>query len=302
MNMNQKEIIENVAFSVGPLLALVSARFGLRAWLRFEIAAAFILATVLVASPNLIFDYILHSSVSLKGYHLFLCSLYACYLVYGVLSVIFLLNSEDEAIFSGHLWSKIVANALILIENVYTYKSSFHWNYKLLCSSGSFALFSLLISGYFYVSTKKPRSSNRFADRVNSIAKLESFMVLTAGLTMFAFPDLAMVGLKGPNETYRSLCRTCGILLFSFSFESFAIADFIYLKDKKTFMLTRLIGSVLELAVILAGHYYFKVFPLVPEAAILIAVNMAYNFLVFYGHFVTVVVVQKPPVNASKSE
>jgi len=50
--MNQKEIIENIAFSVGPLLALFSARFGLKAWLHFEIAAAIILGGVLLISPN----------------------------------------------------------------------------------------------------------------------------------------------------------------------------------------------------------------------------------------------------------
>ena len=137
----------------------------------------------------------MNNSASLKNYHLFLSSLYGCYLIYGVLGVYFLLNSQDEAIFSGHLWSKIVANALILIENSYSYNSSFHWNYKLLCSSGSFALFSLLISAYFYANTKRPRSTNQFQDRVNNVARLESFIVLTAGLIMFAFPDFAMVNL-----------------------------------------------------------------------------------------------------------
>lgn len=299
--MNQKEIIENVAFSVGPLLALFSAKFGLKAWLRFETTAALVLSAVLIISPNLIFDHILHSSTSLKDYHLLLCSLYACYLIYGVLGVFFLLNSQDEAIFSGHLWSKIVANTLILVENIYSYKSSFHWNYKLLCSSGSFALFSMLISVYFYLTTKRPRSSNQFADRVNNIAKLESFIVLIAGLVMFAFPDLAMLGLKNSNETYRSLCRTSGILLFSFSFESFSISDFVYLKDKKTFMLTRLIGSLIELGVILAGQYYFKVFKMMPETALLISINMTYNLIVLYGYAITVT--PKPSVaTAPKSE
>jgi len=190
---------------------------------------------------------------------------------------------------------------LILMENIYSYKSSFHWNYKLLCSSGSFALFSLLISVYFYLNTPRPRSSNQFADKVNNIAKLESFIVLMAGLLMFAFPDLAMLGLKNSNETYRSLCRTSGILLFSLSFESFTISDFIYLKDKKTFMLTRLIGSLIELGVILAGHYHFKVFAMVPETAILILINMTYNLIVFYGYVITVT--PKPSVAAdSKSE
>ena len=53
----------------------------------------------------------MNNSASLKNYHLFLSSLYGCFLIYGVLGVYFLLNSQDEAIFSGHLWSKIVANA-----------------------------------------------------------------------------------------------------------------------------------------------------------------------------------------------
>ncbi len=237
----------------------------------------------------------------MKSYHLFLCSLYACYLIYGVLGVLFLLNSPDEAVFSGHLWSKIVANALILFENVYSYQTSFHWDYRLLCSSGSFALFNLLISAYFYLNSKRPRNTNQFNDKVNNVAKLESFMVLTAGLVMFAFPDFAMIGLKGSNESYRSLCRTCGILLFSFSFESFSVADFIYLKDKKTFMLTRLIGSLLELAVVFSGYYCFKVVPLVPAAVIYVAINMSYNLLVFYGYVITVV--QKPAnLNASATE
>lgn len=132
---------------------------------------------------------------NLSDYHLMLSSLYGVYLIYGVCGVLFLFNSPDEGVFSGHLWSKIVANSLIFMENMHSYYLSNRWSYKLLCSSGSLALFSLLISAYFFVSTKRPRGTNQFYDKVNNVAKLEAFIVFYAGLLMFAFPNFSMVKL-----------------------------------------------------------------------------------------------------------
>jgi hypothetical protein len=58
LEKNRKELIETAIFSIGPLLALISARNGLKSWLRFEIVSAFVLATVLIISPSSIYSYI----------------------------------------------------------------------------------------------------------------------------------------------------------------------------------------------------------------------------------------------------
>lgn len=135
---------------------------------------------------------------------------------------------------------------MIIIENYYSYTEGIHWTYKLLCFSTSYCIFQLIISIYFLAVTKKPRGFDHFQDPVNHIAKVECYMLLSAGLIMFAFPEQAMIGLTGVNESHKSLCRTCGAILFSLSFESFCLSEFVWIKDKKTFMLSRLVVSIFD--------------------------------------------------------
>ena len=108
-------------------------------------------------------------------------------------------------------------------------------------------------------------------------------------------------------------------MLFSVSFESFCLSEFLHLDDKKRFMLGRLVvslstwkkliidslskiicikpqqGSLLELAVILLGYFYYNLFTAYPALAIYLFINMSYNVLVVFGYFVT-------PNNRTKGE
>ena len=56
--MKREELIETALFSVGPFLALVAASRGVKSWLRFEIASAFVIAIGLVAAPKYIFPFV----------------------------------------------------------------------------------------------------------------------------------------------------------------------------------------------------------------------------------------------------
>jgi hypothetical protein len=110
-----------------------------------------------------------------------------------------------------------------------------------------FAIANLIVSGYFLIVSKKPSGQNPFRDGVNSIAKLEFYLLLISGLVMYSFPDrsAARLGALGyPNESYRCLTRYVGAFTVSFSIESFCLSDFIFLKDKKNFMLSRFYVSV----------------------------------------------------------
>jgi len=241
--VRQNQLIEIVVFSIAPLLSLVTARFGLKSWLKFEILSSIMIASILIFCPNTILKHILNGQF--EQYHRFLLALLACYMIASILQPLFLLNSNDESIFSGHLWAKLIANTLILVININSYYlQNPHWNYKLLCSSGSFALFSMLISGYYYMITKKPRNSSPFHDFVNHVAKYESFLLIISGIAMLAYPDRFLFELASPaKDSHRMIVRMAAAIIMSLSFESQNVSEFTYLKDKKTFMLARLIVS-----------------------------------------------------------
>lgn len=56
--MKQEEMIETAVFSVGPALALLSARCGLKTWLKFEIVSAFVIGLTLISSPKCFLKYL----------------------------------------------------------------------------------------------------------------------------------------------------------------------------------------------------------------------------------------------------
>lgn len=103
-----QKCIDNVIFSALPLLALMAARGGVKSWLKFEIVSSTIFALFAFVKPDLVLGYLLKSPV--KDYHRFLFALYGCYLIYAVLTPLFLMNSQDEAIYYGHFCSKIVVS------------------------------------------------------------------------------------------------------------------------------------------------------------------------------------------------
>ena len=118
---------------------------------------------------------------------------------------------------------------------------------KLLCLSVSFYTVWLVISGYFFLTTVKFRNYELSHDFVNTIAKIESFLILSVGIVMYAFPEKSLLGLTNANESHRSLCRTAGALVFSCSYESFCVSEFAWKSDKKQFMLSRFIVSLFKL-------------------------------------------------------
>jgi hypothetical protein len=53
-NIDRKELCENALFSIGPLTTLLVARFGLKAWIKYEIVVSILIAAVLAYRPALI--------------------------------------------------------------------------------------------------------------------------------------------------------------------------------------------------------------------------------------------------------
>ncbi len=45
-----------------------------------------------------------------KDYHVYLCALNACYLVWSVLYPLLLRHSSDEGIYYGHFWGRIIVS------------------------------------------------------------------------------------------------------------------------------------------------------------------------------------------------
>ena len=130
-----------------------------------------------------------------------------------------------------------------MIDNIFSYNEGIHWNYKVLCLSASYFAFTAMISAFYLSKIERPRGSNPFQDLANNLAKLEHVFLLAVGLSIYAFPDSFVNGLTIPNESYRSLVRVSGAFIFSFGYESFCMKEFIYLRDKKKFMQSRILVS-----------------------------------------------------------
>lgn len=50
-------ICENLIFCIGPLTALLAARYGLKAWIKYEILVSMLIAAILVAKPRIFYDH-----------------------------------------------------------------------------------------------------------------------------------------------------------------------------------------------------------------------------------------------------
>jgi hypothetical protein len=48
----QQNMFENVVFSIGPVSALIAARFGMRFWLRYEAIFSFVIGLVCFFQPS----------------------------------------------------------------------------------------------------------------------------------------------------------------------------------------------------------------------------------------------------------
>jgi len=68
-------------------------------------------------------------------------------------------------------------------------------------------------------------------------------MIFSAGLIIYASPEKAMIGASNLSPVHKSWCRLCGIWLFTRSFESLFVSDYVWIRDKKNFLLSRLVVS-----------------------------------------------------------
>ena len=173
---------------------------------------------------------------------------------------------------------------MIIVDTLYARKETDYWNYKLICLVTSFAIFNLLINAYYLAKCRQP--SGIMNDPVNQIAKFDFYLLLLSSIVMYAFPDQFTVGLVGSNSSYRSLARFGGAVIFSLGFESFFVAEFVYLIDKRKFMLSRLLGSLLELVFITLGYAYFRVLGS-DGVGFLVPLNIFYDFVCLYGFCIT---------------
>ena len=170
---------------------------------------------------------------------------------------------------------------MVILDNFFVYFEGVHWNYKLLCFVTSFAMVVLGINAYFLTKIKKP--SGILEDRVNHVAKLDFYLFFACGIFIYAFPDHFCIGLSLSNESYRSLARAVGANVIAASFQSFFVSDFIFVNDKRTFMLSRLIGNQVELVVIFVGYYCLHALSKAPGLCWFVSLNVVYSLLVFYG-------------------
>ena len=129
---HKDEIIEGVLFSVGPLTALIAARCSLKSWLKYEIVSTLLIASILMCCPSTIFKFIVRwlfknhlknisnylkkmwfqLNVELQQFHRFIAFCLGGYLIASILSPLLLSDSNDESIFSGHLWAKLIVSCL----------------------------------------------------------------------------------------------------------------------------------------------------------------------------------------------
>ncbi len=126
----------------------------------------------------------------------------------------------------------------MVIFNAYTAEKA---SYTLLCTEGSLCLTSLLVNAYFYFSSYTPRGHSTFVDTINNYTKLECLKGFVYGLIFFGLPNLVVLGSATSSHIF--LARMIGATMFCLGFQAHGVADFMYLKDKKTFILSRLIVS-----------------------------------------------------------
>jgi hypothetical protein len=286
---NKNEIIEAACFSAMPVMSIISACRGLKSWLKFEVFSTILFALVCIFCPNTIFKHILN--VKLDSYHLNIFTVFGAVLIGSTLYQLFLLDSNDENVFTSHLWGATIANILSIMVIFQSYKLEKSWNYKLLCTFGSACIFKALINGYFYLQNCKPRTHSTFNDCINFYVRVETFKSFVYGLVFFALPELVVYSAKqvsatnlAANETHKALYRYIGIAMFSMGLQAQGVTEFMYLKDKKTFILSRLIHGLITMQAVLVGYYYYNSVS-IGRVLMFIASYVMYNAFLAVGYF-----------------
>lgn len=52
---DQKFLLDNFLFSIGPVTSIIAAQFGRKAWIKYEIVTSIVLGLLLAFKPDLIF-------------------------------------------------------------------------------------------------------------------------------------------------------------------------------------------------------------------------------------------------------
>lgn len=276
---NKQQIIECTVMSFTPLACILSAKCGLKTWLKFEQISVVLGALVLIFCPKTFFRHVMKGELDL--YHYNLLAILGALAISSVLYTIMLMDSKDENIFTEHLWSRIISSAMRVMIIFHTYKFEKEWNYRILCTFGSANIALFITSCYLYVKNFKTRAHSTFNDTINYFAKLEALKHLLYGLLFFALPELVVLS-KGGN-THKMLCRVIGTIMFSIGIQAHGVSDFMYLNDKKKFILSRLIGGFITLQALLVGFYYYNEVP-IARVAMVVGGYVIYSSVLLIGY------------------
>lgn len=278
---NKDAIVENMYISATPFLMLLFARRSHKAYIKFEIFATIMHALIAIFCPKTIYRHLMN--VQLDLYHYNLCTIISSVAVASVLYPMFLMNSKDESVLAGYSHSRMIANAMGFLVSIHTYKFDSEWNYRVLCTYGAVNLVGFLVNGYYYFTTCKGRTHSTFNDTINYFAKLESIKGFIYGLMFFSLPQLVLLSTAGKSHVI--FARIIGMFMVQMALQAHGVSDFMYLADKKTFILSRLIGGFLTMQALVVGYvYYSSSIVSVERLAMILGGFLVYSAVLGYGY------------------
>lgn len=266
-------------------LLIISARYGEKWWLRTNASLSLLYGLCMIFIPKFLLGITFQGDIDV-GMR-FTAAMYGCYQIGSIFFPIFLMHSKDKSIMISYYWSKIIENVLIAIDSWVTVHNEVRWNYKLLCYSTTSSIVITLFMLYFLMNTTHKRSQFHFRlFQVNRIAKIDYFLMMVAGLVMYAYPStcLRFFGVPNSHEGHQLLTRFNGIIVFAWSIQSFCCPSFLFEKDKKTFFQVRLCQWFLELVCFFYGYSCLKAFSLNALYG-MVAVNLVWGAYLLYGYY-----------------
>lgn len=276
---NKTKILETLGFSAFPVIGLISALCGLKTWLKYELYSNLLVALVLIFCPFTFYKHTLDQKLDYT--HLYLLTLAGAIWIALSLYVLMLRDSKDESIFNGHLWARFIGSAMMFVVTYDAYKNGSNYNYKIMCFNGGAFLTVTLVNGYFYLTSTKQRNNMTFNDPINVYCKIESLKSIFYGLMFFGFPHLILASTA--TDSHRVVVRYIGGLLFTMGLQGHSVPDFMYLADKKTFILTRLIGGFITFQALLVGFYFYKAVTMA-RLAYVVGGYAVYSSVLAYGY------------------
>lgn len=277
---------EELFYYIFPVICLIiGARHGDKCWLKVNAFLSLFYGIAMIFFPQFLLQITFQGEID-AGMK-FTAALYGCYQIGSIFFPIFLMNSKDKSILISYYWSKIIENVLIVIEGFVSVQSNLRWNHKLLCYSTSSSICIAVYMLYFLMQTNHKRSQFHFRlFQVNRIAKLDFFVMMVAGLVMYAYPAtmLANFGIPNSHQGHHTLIRISGIIVFAWSIQSFCCPSFLFEKDKKTFFEIRLCQWFLELVTFFYGYGCLKAFN-VNALYVMIVGNLVWGAYLVYGYY-----------------